>query len=167
MAERKKALVLGVGPLNGLGAAIARRFVCEGHHVFIAGRTESQLNDVADALRAEGSKPNSEVTPIVANATDEVAVSVLFDQITHAEGHLDVAIYNVGNNRPGKIREMEAGYFEAAWRAGCLGGFLFGREATRRMLPSGGTLIFTGASASLRGAQALAHLTWRKPVYAH
>ena len=75
----------------------------------------------------------------------------LFDRVVSAEGHLDVAIYNAGNNRPGKIREMEAGYFEAAWRVGCLGGFLFGREATRCMLPSGGTLIFTGASASLRG----------------
>jgi NAD(P)-dependent dehydrogenase (short-subunit alcohol dehydrogenase family) len=46
---------------------------------------------------------------------------------------------------------MDADYFEQAWRVGCFGGFLFGREAARRMLPKGGTLLFTGASASLRG----------------
>src|ERR1700712_3180960 len=57
-----------------------------------------------------------------------------------------------GNNTPGKIIDMEAGYFEQSWRVVCFGGFLFGREAVRRLVPKGaGTLLFTGASASLRG----------------
>ena len=62
-----------------------------------------------------------------------------------------VALYNAGNNTPGRIADMSAEYFEQAWRVGCFGGFLFGREAARRMCPGGGTVLFTGASASLRG----------------
>ncbi len=62
-----------------------------------------------------------------------------------------LAIYNAGNNTPGPIHEMSAEYFENAWRICCYGGFLFGREAIRHMRGKGGTLLFTGASASLRG----------------
>jgi NAD(P)-dependent dehydrogenase (short-subunit alcohol dehydrogenase family) len=66
-----------------------------------------------------------------------------------------LAIYNAGNNTPGKIVDMEAGYFEQRWRVVCFGGFLFGREAVRRMLPNkAGTIHFTRASASLRGRAA-------------
>ena len=65
---------------------------------------------------------------------------------------LFLAIYNAGNNTPGKIIDMEAGYFEQSWRIVCFGGFLFAREAARRMVPNkSGTILFTGASASLRG----------------
>ncbi|MEM7253630.1 MAG: SDR family NAD(P)-dependent oxidoreductase [Pseudomonadota bacterium] len=142
---QKTAAVLGVGPTNGLGAAIAKRFAENGHHVFIGGRTEAQLNEVAEALRPVGT-----FTPVVTDATDEQSVKAFFDQASGG-GQLDAAIYNAGNNRPGKIRDMEADYFEGAWRVGCFGGFLFGREAINRMLPAGGALIFTGASASLRG----------------
>ena len=70
-------------------------------------------------------------------------------------GAISVAIYNAGNNFPGTIIDMDADYFESTWRVCCFGGFLFGREAVRSMMASGqtsgGTLIFTGASASLRG----------------
>ncbi|MCH9673134.1 MAG: SDR family NAD(P)-dependent oxidoreductase [Gammaproteobacteria bacterium] len=151
MSSKNVALVLGVGPLNGLGAAIAKRFVQGGSHVVIAGRTREQLEDVAAALRTDG-----EVTAVVADATDESSVSGLFEHTASLGGNFDAAIYNAGNNRPGNIRDMDASYFEAAWRVGCFGGFLFGREAVRRMLPGPGgdsrrTLLFTGASASLRG----------------
>ena len=64
---------------------------------------------------------------------------------------LDLVVYNVGNSTPGKIRDMDADYFKQSWETLCFGGFLVAREVTRRMLPAGGTLIFTGASASLRG----------------
>ena len=66
-------------------------------------------------------------------------------------GALTLAIYNAGNNTPGRIIEMDADYFERSWRVLCFGGFLFGRETLRRMQGSGGTLLFTGASASMRG----------------
>ena len=74
----------------------------------------------------------------------------LFDAASQA-GPLSVAIYNAGNNTPGKIVDMEAAYFERSWKICCFGGFLFAREAIKQMQASGGTLLFTGASASLRG----------------
>jgi NAD(P)-dependent dehydrogenase (short-subunit alcohol dehydrogenase family) len=86
---------------------------------------------------------------VVADATKKADIVRLFDR---AGADLDLAIYNAGNNTPGKVVEIDAQYFEQSWRVCCFGGFLFGREAIRRMQPEArGTLLFTGASASLRG----------------
>ncbi|HEX7036552.1 MAG TPA: SDR family NAD(P)-dependent oxidoreductase [Pseudomonadales bacterium] len=141
----KKAVIIGVGPLEGLGARLSERFAAEGLHVILAGRTGARLEAVVERIRASG----GQATSVVADATREEDMAQLFDV---AGGDVDLAVYNAGNNTPGRIAEMEAAYFEKAWRVGCYGGFLFGREAVRRMLPRGsGTLLFTGASASLRG----------------
>jgi NAD(P)-dependent dehydrogenase (short-subunit alcohol dehydrogenase family) len=141
----KKAIIIGVGPLEGLGARLCQRFATEGLHVILAGRTGAQLEAVVDTIREAGGT----ATSVVADATREEDVLQLFDV---AGSELDLAVYNAGNNTPGRIVDMDAGYFEKAWRVGCYGGFLFGREAVRRMLPNAaGTLLFTGASASLRG----------------
>jgi len=145
--ELKKALVIGVGPERGLGATISARFAREGFHVFVAGRTVQSLEQVVQQIQSRGGA----ATAIVADTTQEADVLALFDRVCAADGSLDVAVYNAGNNTPGSVTEMEASYFEHAWRVCCFGGFLFGREAARRMLPRGGTLLFTGASASLRG----------------
>lgn len=147
MAGAKKALIIGVGAEKGLGASVSARFAREGFHVFVAGRTAQSLDLVVRQIRSAGGV----ATAIVADATREADVLSLFDQVCAAEGSLEVAVYNVGNNTPGTVTEMKADYFENAWRVCCFGGFLFGREAARRMLPHGGTLLFTGASASLRG----------------
>lgn len=147
MASPKKALVIGVGAEKGLGASVSARFAREGFHVFVAGRTAQSLELVVKQIQRNGGT----AIAIVADATKESDVLSLYDQVCAADGTLDVAVYNVGNNTPGAVTEMEADYFEQAWRVGCFGGFLFGREAARRMLPKGGTLIFTGASASMRG----------------
>ena len=140
----RKAIVIGVGPEDGLGGQLCVRFAERGHHVFIAGRTAARVEELADKI-------GERATPVVADATDEAEVVGLFDAVEAAEGELTLAIYNAGNNTPGRIAEMEASYFESAWRVGAYGGFLFGREAVRRMRGRGGTLLFTGASASLRG----------------
>jgi len=141
----KTAIVIGVGPDRGLGAQLCKRFAAEGLKVIVAGRTLSALQAVAADIATAGGA----AVPFVADATKEGDIAALFDA---AGESLDLAVYNAGNNTPGKIIEMEADYFETAWRVVCFGGFLFGREAVRRMAPKkAGTLIFTGASASLRG----------------
>jgi NAD(P)-dependent dehydrogenase (short-subunit alcohol dehydrogenase family) len=139
------AIVIGVGPERGLGAQLCRRFAAEGLHVVVAGRTQAALEAVADQVESAGGR----ATPVVADATKEADIAILFDR---AGPDLELAIYNAGNNTPGRIVDMDADYFEQSWRVVCFGGFLFGREAIRRMLPRrAGTLLFTGASASLRG----------------
>jgi NAD(P)-dependent dehydrogenase (short-subunit alcohol dehydrogenase family) len=139
------ALVIGVGPDRGLGAQLCKRFAAEGLRVVLAGRTQSAVEAVAKQIVSSGGN----AIPVVADATNEADVVALFN---NAGPELELAIYNAGNNTPGRIIEMDAEYFEQSWRVVCFGGFLFGREAIRRMLPrKTGTLLFTGASASLRG----------------
>jgi NAD(P)-dependent dehydrogenase (short-subunit alcohol dehydrogenase family) len=140
-----KAIVIGVGPDRGLGAQLCRRFAAEGLEVLVAGRTKSALGAVVADITGAGGQARA----VVADATSEADITALF---AAAGDDLELAVYNAGNNTPGKIIDMEAAYFEQAWRVVCFGGFLFGREAVRRMVPRGaGTLLFTGASASLRG----------------
>jgi len=139
------AIVIGVGPDQGLGAQLCKRFAAEGLNVLVAGRTKSALDAVVADIIAAGGK----ATAVVADATSEADTIALFDK---AGADLELAIYNAGNNTAGKIIDMEASYFEQSWRVVCFGGFLFGREAVRRMVLKGkGTLLLTGASASLRG----------------
>ena len=141
----KKAVIIGVGTEQGLGAQLAKRFASEGLHVFVASRTQSRL----DALTVEIEQAGGKATAVCVDATNEEQVIKLFEK---AGSGLRLAIYNTGNNFSGQIIDMESDYFEKSWKSCCFGGFLFGREAVRRMVPSGnGTLLFTGASASLRG----------------
>ena len=141
----KKAIIIGVGAEQGLGAQLAKRFASEGMHVFIASRTQSRL----DVLTVEIEQAGGKATAVCADSTNEEQVIQLFEK---AGSGLNLAIYNTGNNYPGQIIDMDAEYFLKSWQSCCFGGFLFGREAVRRMVPSGkGSLLFTGASASLRG----------------
>jgi len=141
----KKAIVIGVGPDRGLGAQLCKRFAADGLHVLVAGRTQANLDSVVADIAASGGSASA----FVAHATSETDTVALFDA---AGDDLELAIYNAGNNTPGRITDMDADYFEDSWRVCCFGGFLFGREAVRRLVPNGGgTLLFTGASASLRG----------------
>lgn len=143
----KTAVIVGVGPANGLGANLCARIAKTNLHVFVAGRTLAKVEAVARSIRESGGR----ATPIEADVTSEEAVIALFDAAA-AVGPVDLSIFNAGNNMPGDFLTMEAEYFERCWRIACFGGFLFSREALRRMVPNGqGTLLFTGASASMRG----------------
>jgi NAD(P)-dependent dehydrogenase (short-subunit alcohol dehydrogenase family) len=141
------AVVIGVGPSAGLGAALCRRFAREGLHVFPVGRTESRIDTVAGEIRAAGGS----ATAIAADTTREDDVIRVFEAASAQAGTPELVVYNAGNATFGSILETDEKSFESTWRVSCLGGFLAGREAARRMLPEGrGTLIFTGATASLR-----------------
>jgi NAD(P)-dependent dehydrogenase (short-subunit alcohol dehydrogenase family) len=149
MSDKTKAIVVGVGPEVGLGGALCTRLAREGVHVFVSGRTPEKLYALTRTIRDAGGL----ATGVAADTTKEKDVVDLFDRAeTESEGRLDLVIYNAGNAAMGLLHDMEAQYFEDVWRVGCFGGFLVGREAVRRMLPRGrGTVLFTGATASLRG----------------
>jgi NAD(P)-dependent dehydrogenase (short-subunit alcohol dehydrogenase family) len=152
MSAAKIAVVVGVGAEAGLGATLGRRLAQTGRHVVLAGRTAARVEAVAAGIRDEG----GQATAMAADATSESDVSRLFDTAARA-GALDCVVYNAGTNVSKPIRELEAKTFEDTWRVGCFGGFLVGREAARCMVPQGyGTLLFTGASASLRGRSSFA-----------
>jgi len=140
------ALVVGAGAEAGLGAQLAHRFAKEGFRVIVAGRTAARLKTIAAAIREAG----GQAEPKVADATREKDVIALFDKAV-ARGDLELAVYNVGNNAAVPLLDLTAADFETFWRQNALGGFLVGREAVRRMLPKAkGTILFTGATASLR-----------------
>lgn len=143
----KSAVVVGVGAQAGLGAALCRRFAREGLHVFPAGRSLEKLETVAREICEAG----GEATPVTADATVAADVARLFQRVEDFTGAPALVVYNAGNNRFRPLLEMDDAFFEDLWRLCCFGGFLVGREAARRMLPAGGgSLLFTGATASIR-----------------
>ena len=159
---KPRAIVIGVGAELGLGAAACRRFAAAGHHVLIAGRTAAKIEQVAATIRATGGSAE----PIVTDVTQEDQIIGLFDRgMAPVDGlePADVVVFNAGNNQPIDFRELSAAAFEDFWRIGCFAGFLAGREAARRFVPLGrGTIIFTGASGSLRGKPGYAHFAAAK-----
>lgn len=142
----KKALVVSVGPLNGLGGQLCKKIAQNNFEVYVAGRTEASINEVVKSINKDGNKAK----PIVVDVTDEKQTKRMIEEVGSG---LDFAIYNVGNNTPGKIIDIEADYFRKSWETGCFGAFLFSREVIKVFLKekTSGTLLFTGASASLRG----------------
>ena len=156
------AVVVGVGAELGLGAALCRRFASEGYHLLIGGRTREKIEQVAGAITAAGGSAEAVLT----DATREADVIRLFDKAFNPDQQrnpADLVVFNAGNNRRIDFRDVSAEMFEDFWRVGCFGGFLVGREAARRLVPLGrGTVIFTGASASLRGKPGFAQFSAAK-----
>lgn len=156
------AIVIGVGAQRGLGAALCRRFAAEGYHVLVAGRTPEKIEQVVRSIIETGG--SAEAVPT--DTTREADVVRLFDRaVSPPAGRepADLVVFNAGNNRRIDFREISAELFEELWRVGCFGGFLVGREAARRLVPLGrGTVIFTGASASLRGKPGFAQFAAAK-----
>ncbi len=156
------AVVIGVGAERGLGAALCRRFAAGGYHVLVSGRSLEKIKRVAQSIReTEGSAEAA-----VADAASEPDVIRLFDRAMSPGGGRDPAdlvAFNAGNNQRIKFTELTAEQFEDFWRVGCFAGFLAGREAARRLAPLGrGTILFTGASGSLRGKPGFAHFAAAK-----
>ncbi len=145
--QKCSAVIIGVGPEQGLGATLARCFSGNGLHVFIAGRSEDKLRTVAETIRQAGGS----ATTVVTDATVELQVSQLFNQIRLEGFCVDIAAYNVDSNISSPLLEMDTETFTKLWQQNCLGAFFFGKEALNTMKDQRqGTLFFTGATASLR-----------------
>jgi NAD(P)-dependent dehydrogenase (short-subunit alcohol dehydrogenase family) len=160
--SKPTAVVVGVGAEQGVGAAVSRRFAKEGYHLLVAGRTPAKIEQVARTIVSAGGSAE----PIPTDATREDDVIALFDRAMAPGNGRDpasVVVFNAGINQHIDFREVTAQQFEDFWRIGCFAGFLVGREAARRLVPLGrGTVIFTGASGSLRGKAGFAQFAAAK-----
>lgn len=142
------AVIIGAG--DATGGAIARAFAAEGLTACVNRRTRNadQLEALAQSIRDDGYSARA----FPADARDEAAMVQLFDQVEAEVGPVEVAVFNIGANVNFPITETTVRVYTKVWEMACLGGFLMGREAAKRMTPRGrGTIIFTGATASLRG----------------
>ncbi|HYM03347.1 MAG TPA: SDR family NAD(P)-dependent oxidoreductase [Stellaceae bacterium] len=145
------AVVVGAGP--GLGWALSKRFGQAGMIVAAAARNPRNLEALAGRDKAE----NVHLYPCDAAQADRVAE--LFRTIERDLGSPSLVVFNAGAYEPGRILDIRPEDFERCWRIGCLGGFLVGQAAARLMAPKqAGTIIFTGATASLRGGAGFANL---------
>jgi NAD(P)-dependent dehydrogenase (short-subunit alcohol dehydrogenase family) len=151
MAARETAIVFGVGP--GLGWALAKRFTNENMHVGAVARDGAKLNSLIK------SESNDRVRPYVADVANNEGVIRVFDNIDRDFGEPDLVVFNAGAFQKDNVLDIDPADFERYWRIGCLGGLLVGQAAARRMVKQGrGTIIFTGATAALRGSAGFANL---------
>jgi NAD(P)-dependent dehydrogenase (short-subunit alcohol dehydrogenase family) len=144
--DEKVAVVVGVGP--GLGAAVARRFAREGYAVGLVARSVGTSAE----LRADIEKAGGRALSVAADATMEASLSDGIGRVRDAFGAPSVLVYNAGAFRMAGVLDLAPADFEAAWKTNCFGGFLCAQAVLPGMLERGrGTLLFTGATASLRG----------------
>lgn len=147
---QETAVVVGVGP--GLGAALVRTFSQAGHTVLAAARSAPAPDEIASQGGA------GRVISIECDATVPQQVQELFNT-AERHGPLRAAIFNAGTFKKQDVADTAPEEFEHSWRVGCFGGFLVGQAAARTMLKHGaGTILFTGATASLRGGAGFANL---------
>ena len=152
MATEDQPIALVIGAGDHLGSAIARRFAKEGYHLVVTRRRGD-----LDALKAEISALGSSATAIHSDARDENQVSELIDRVESELGPIRVAVFNVGGNVRFDLCETTTRIYRKVWEMCALAGFLVGREVARKMLSRNeGTILFTGASASLRGGRGFA-----------
>ena len=149
-------LVLGAGTPDGVGGAIALRFAKAGYHVLVTGRTLEKVEATRDAIIAQGGAADA----MSCDVTLEDDLDTVFDTLA-AEGRpIASVIYNAGNNAPIPFEALTPQLFEAYWRVCCLGGFLAAKRAMPLLSEQGrGSMLFTGASASLRGKPDFAHFS--------
>jgi len=143
-------LIAGVGP--GLGIALATRFARAGYRVAMLARSR-------DRLEAMAARAPDRLVAMACDLTDPAQVSATVEETERRLGPLVCAVFNAGAFRPGSILDIAPSDFEHCWRVGAFSGFLIGQSAARRMVARGsGTILFTGATASLRGGANFANL---------
>jgi NAD(P)-dependent dehydrogenase (short-subunit alcohol dehydrogenase family) len=141
------AAVLGVG--SGLGAAVARRFASEGFAVALMARNEDGLSEIQREIEDGGGT----ALPISADATDPASVEASFRRVRDEIGDPEVFVYNAGAFQMGGILEIPPDRFDDCFKANCAGAFYAAQQVLPAMLDEGsGTILLTGATASLRGS---------------
>ncbi len=152
MAENRGVAIL-VGAGDAIGAAVARRFAQGGYTVCIARRDAAKSQGLVDELKAAGLNAHA----FSVDARQEAEVQALFDRVEETIGPIEVCLFNAGSNVSKPLLETTEKLFFKAWELACYAGFLVGREAARVMLKRGrGTILFTGATASVRGSKGFA-----------
>lgn len=145
--QGKVALVIGAG--DATGGAIAARFAKEGYIACLTRRSADKLQPTVEAIRAAG----GQAFGYSSDARKEEDVIALVEQVEREHGPIEVMVFNIGANVPCSILEETARKYFKIWEMACFGGFLNGREVAKRMVTRGrGTILFTGATAGLRGA---------------
>ena len=151
MAESKVALVIGAG--ESTGGAIARRFAREGYTACVTRRSADKLAPLVAGIQAAGGSARA----FGSDARREEQVVELVQTIEREVGPIEVCVFNVGGNVRFPIRDTTARVYTKVWEMAALAGFLVAREAAKVMVPRGrGTILFTGATASLRGGKGFA-----------
>ena len=151
MSQKKAILVIGAG--DATGGAIARRFAREGYIACVTRRSEEKLQTLVKEIRDSGGEAHA----FGSDARKEEEMIGLIEKIERDIAPIEVAVFNIGANVRFGITETTARVYQKVWEMACFSGFLMGREATKVMLPRGrGTIIFTGATASLRGREGFA-----------
>lgn len=149
MSQHPVALIIGAG--DATGGAIAKRFAREGYTACVTRRSLDKLQPLLAQIHAEGGRAHG----FASDARQEDEVVALVAQIEADIGPIEVLVFNIGANVPCSILDETARKFFKIWEMACLGGFLNGREVAKRMVTRSGraqTILFTGATASLRGA---------------
>jgi NAD(P)-dependent dehydrogenase (short-subunit alcohol dehydrogenase family) len=141
------AAVLGVGP--GLGAAVARRFAREGFAVALMSRSEESFSGVREGIVEIGGT----ALPVAVDSTDPASVEAAFGRVREELGHPEVFVYNAGAFQMGGILEIAPEKFDECFRANCAGAFYAAQQVLPAMVEAArGTILLTGATASLRGS---------------
>ncbi len=145
--SRKVALVIGAG--DATGGAIARRFAREGYVACVVRRSLDKLQPLVERIRAEGGEAHA----FGVDARKEEEVSALIEQIENEIGPIEAFVFNIGANVPCSILEETARKYFKIWEMACFAGFLTSQAVARRMVArKRGSILFTGATAGLRGA---------------
>jgi len=147
VADSGVALVIGAG--DATGGAVAQRFAREGYTACVVRRHADALAPLVERIEAAGGRARA----FGSDARREEAVVALIETIEREVGPIEVFVFNIGANVPSPIVEETARKYYKIWEMAAFAGFLTAREVARRMLARGrGTMLFTGATASLRGA---------------
>ena len=152
-------VILGAGAPDGVGGALARKFAKNGLNVIVSGRTQEKLNATTKEIEADGGSAEG----CVADVTSEADPDALFKRVEDRQEPLAAVLFNAGSNLPVPFEDLTPAMFEEFWRIGCYGAFLTAKKAMPILKQQGqGSILFTGASASLRGRPGFGHFAATK-----